>query len=160
MNTKNILIGIGSLIAGVTLTMVLVYNSAAGIMMIEKPSKYGFEETVEKFKANVKKAGWKMPTVHNLQKTMKKFGKDVDQVMVFELCHPEHAYKILSKSMERIVSSMMPCRISIYKKSDGKTYISMMNTKLMGQMMDGVVPEVMGIASKESFGIISPLIVN
>ena len=33
----------------------------------------------------------------------------------------------------------MPCTISVYEKSDGKTYISMMNLELMGKMYGGDV---------------------
>ena len=45
---------------------------------------------------------------------------------------------------------MMPCRVTSYEKSDGKTYVSRMNTGLMGRMMMDVVPEVMADGTRES----------
>lgn len=148
-------IGLG---LGIALTMVAMWNMAPGIMLVENESKYDFQEAVDRFTASVKQHGWKMPKVHDLQKTMHKFGKDVARVKVFELCHPEHAYKILKRDDERIVSSMMPCRVAIYQRSDGKTYVSRMNTALMGQMMAGIVPQVMGQASQESESIIKSVL--
>lgn len=37
----------------------------------------------------------------------------------------------------------MPCAIAVYSKSDGKVYVSNMKAKQMGDMMGGVVAEVM-----------------
>jgi uncharacterized protein (DUF302 family) len=155
-----ILISAGTFVTGIVITMVIMWNAAPSIMMIEDQSPYSFEETTAKFEATVKAKGWKIPTVHNLQQTMDKYGYSVREVKVYELCHPEHAEKILSNSNERIVSSMMPCRVAIYVKEDGKTYISRMNTGLMGSMMDGVVPEVMDIASAESEEMITATLKN
>jgi len=157
MKLKNTLTATAGIIIGGLLTILIMYNSAPDIMMIESKSRYGFEESVEKFRESVKEKGWKIPIVHDLKKTMNKFGKEVKNVKVFELCHPDHAYKVLAQNDERIVSSLMPCRVSIYEKADGSVYISRMNTALMGSMMDGVVPEVMADASHESEIIISAI---
>jgi uncharacterized protein (DUF302 family) len=158
MEKKSLVSGLVGFVLGLLIMAVVVYNTAPGIMFIEKESKYGFDESVEKFKQATKEKGWKLPKVHDLQKTMAKFGKTVNKVQVFELCHPEHAYKILSRDAERVVVSLMPCRVAIYERSDGKVYVSMMNSGLMGGMMSGVIPEVMGIASKESEEIVDALI--
>ena len=93
-------------------------------MFVEDESKYNFEESVERFEKSVKKHGWEMPKIHDLQETMNKFGKTVKPVKIFELCHPDHAEKILKRGKERIVTSLMPCRVSIYEKHNGKVYIS------------------------------------
>jgi len=93
-----------------------------------------------------------------MQETMDKNGYKVHSMKVFELCHPDHAYQILSLDSERIVSNMMPCRVSIYEKSDGKTYVSWMNTSMMGNMMGGVIAEVMGVASADSEKMIQSII--
>ena len=150
MNKKTIISGVIGLIVGAFLMGIIVYNKAPSLMLLEDESKYGFEESVEKFKKGVKENGWKIPKVHDLQKTMAKYGKDVRKVQVFEICHPEHAYKILSRDGERVVTSLMPCRVAIYERSDGRVYVSRMNSGLMGKMMSGIIPEVMGQASRES----------
>ncbi len=155
---KSLLIATSGVIGGIVIALVVTFLSAQSIMLKESESKYSFEKSVEMFEQSAIENGWSIPTVHDMQKTMDKFDKDVLNAKVFELCHPEHAYEILSRDRERIVLSMMPCRIAIYEKSNGKTYISWMNTGLMGSMMKGVVPEVMKNASAESEEIVSPLL--
>jgi len=155
---KQIIFGVIGVLAGVALTLAIIYLSAQSVMMKEKQVNLTFTEAVELFEKTTLEKGWKIPAIHDLKETMNKFGKDVANVKVFELCHPDHAYKILSRDNERIVTSLMPCRISIYEKSDGKVYISWMNTALMGSMMKGVVPEVMSDASRESFEIVEVLL--
>lgn len=155
---KSLLIAASGVIGGIVIALVVTFLSAQSIMLKESESKYSFEKSVEMFEQSAIENGWSIPTVHDMQKTMDKFDKDVLKAKVFELCHPEHAYEILSRDRERIVLSMMPCRIAIYEKSDGNTYISWMNTGLMGSMMKGVVPEVMKNASGESEEIVSPLL--
>ncbi len=147
---KEFVYGIAGLVVGILLTGMLAYKSAPGMMMKEAESKYNFAESVEKFEQAALSMGWRIPAVHDLKETMHKNGKQVNNVKVFELCQPDHAYEILKLDDERIVSSMMPCRVSIYEKSDGKTYISWMNTSLMGNMMGGVIAKVMGEATADS----------
>lgn len=158
MNKKNLIFLTSGVVGGVLLMLFVMYISAEGIMLKEKPVNMNFEQAVELFEKTTLEHGWKIPTVHDLQATMTKFGKNVKKVKVFEICHPNHAYKILSRDDERIVSSMMPCRVAIYEKSDGKVHVSWMNTGLMGGLMKGIVPEVMNDASDESKKIIDVLL--
>jgi uncharacterized protein (DUF302 family) len=158
MSKKALIFGFSGILAGILLSFTIIYFSAQGIMLKEKSVNLSFAEADSLFQKTTIEKGWKIATIHDLQATMKKFDKDVKSVKVYELCHPEHAYKILSQDAERIVSSLMPCRISIYEKSDGKVYVSWMNTGLMGSVMEGVVPEVMSDASRESKEIIDVLL--
>ena len=129
-------------------------------MFLENESKYNFAETVEKLTAEIEKKTWKVSVVHDLQETLKKNGTEVLPIKVFALCHPKHSSKILLKDNERIVSSLMPCRVSVYEKSNGKSYISRMNTGVLAKSMGGIVEEVMIASSKEVEEILSSLIVN
>lgn len=51
--------------------------------------------------------------------------------------------------MERLYSSLLPCRISIYQTSDGITRISRMNSVAMAAQIGGLVEEVMSEAFAE-----------
>lgn len=155
---KNLIYGLIGAVVGLLLTLLVIYISAEGIMMKEKQVNMKFDDAVELFEKTTVAKGWSIPTVHDLQETMAKHGYTVNKVKVFELCHPDHANKVLQQDKERVVSSMMPCRVSIYEKSDGKVYVSWMNTGLMGGMMKGVVPEVMNDASRESREIVDVLL--
>ena len=127
-------------------------------MFLENESKYNFTETVEKLTAEIEKKGWKVSVVHDLQAALKKNAIEVLPIKVFALCNPEHSSKILLKDEERIVSSLMPCRVSVYEKSNGKTYISRMNTGLLAKSIGGVVEEVMFASSKDVEEMLSPII--
>lgn len=158
MKTKLIYAGAG-FAAGIVIIFIVMFSSAQSLMLKEEVSKYNYEESVELFRKTALEHGWQIPTVHDMKLIMEKHNMgSVLPGIVFELCHPDHAYEILKRDAERIVMSMMPCRVAIYEKSDGKVYVSWMNTGLMGSMMKGVVPEVMKAASAESYAIISVLI--
>jgi uncharacterized protein (DUF302 family) len=142
--------GLIGLVAGALIAAFVLFKMSPDLMLIESQSPHDFKTTVSKFEQAVIVQGWKIPAVHDLQATMHGFGKTVGQVKVYELCHPEHAYQILNKSEERIVSSMMPCRVAIYEKADGSVYLSRMNSKLMANAMGGIVKEVMSEAFSEN----------
>ena len=136
-------------------------NNKPAEYFIESASKYSFEETVAQFEATVAETeGWTILKTYDLQLSMEKHGYTVQPVKVFSLCNPAYSSKILFSNQERIVSSMMPCRVSIYVKTNGKTYISTMNSADMAKDMGGLVDDVMGKASSDIDEIIKDLIVN
>ena len=60
--------------------------------------------------------------VHNLKETMKKKGVEFNsECLIFEVCHPQQAKKVLGQDMS--VSTALPCRISIYEE-EGKTVLA------------------------------------
>ena len=129
------------------LTVMAMGCSMKDMMVQERVSPLGFDETVDKIIANAKANGWKVPPKGNpmpIHKSVKKhIGKDILPVKVIKICQPHYAHKLLSDDNARFVSVMMPCSISVYKKSDGKTYVANMRTDKMGSMMGGTVAEVM-----------------
>jgi uncharacterized protein (DUF302 family) len=106
-------------------------------VMIENQSRFGFTETIDKLSKTILENGWKITITHDLQETMKKNSKEVLPVKVIELCNPGHAFRILSQDELRNTSPMLPCRISVYEKSDGYTYISRMNAPAFAAMIGG-----------------------
>lgn len=129
-------------------------------LFYETESFFGFEETIEKLIQSITSEGWKMPAIHDLQNTMLSFGRTVLPVKVIELCHPKHSSRILEKNDERIVSSLMPCRISVYNKADGKTYISRINSGMLAASVGGIISEVMSDATKDVEVIINNALVK
>jgi uncharacterized protein (DUF302 family) len=156
---KNVIISvIVGVIVGALLMGLVMFKMAPGMMLLEDESKYDFDKTVEVLIESVEAHEWKIPAVHDLQATMAKYGKDVKKVKVFELCHPDHAELILKESEERIVSSLMPCRIAVYEKHDGKVYVSRMNSGLVSKTMGGIIEEVMTVAASENEDILKPIL--
>jgi len=129
-------------------------------MFLENQSKYNFDETVEKLTVEVELKTWKVSAVHNLQEALKKSGTDVLPIKVFALCHPMYASKILLQDDGRIMSTLMPCRLSVYEKSNGLTYISRMDMGVFTKSIGGDGEDVMMAASNEIEEIISGLIVT
>ena len=127
-------------------------------MFLENESRFGFDETVEKVKNEFESKSWKVSALHDLQQTLKSFGKEVLPVKVFSVCHPKHSGRILELDDERILSAMMPCRVSIYQKSNGKTYLSRINSLSMAKNFEGIMGEVMTGTSLEIEEILKDII--
>ena len=115
-------------------------------MFFENRSRYGFEETINQLTELIPENEWKIIQILDLQETMRKNGKDVLPVKVVEMCKPDYAYQLLSEDSQRIYSNMMPCRVSVYEKSDGITYISRMNSAMFAEQIGGVMQDVMSKA--------------
>ena len=123
-------------------------------VVIEKASKFDFDTTVGKLLSEAEKREWKAPAVHDLQQSLAKSGKSVRPVKVIEICKPEFSGKLLELNDERIMSVMMPCRISVYQKDDGKTYTALINGGEMAAGMPDKIASVMKAASDETFEIL------
>lgn len=123
-------------------------------LVIEQQSKFKFEKTVDLLIAEAERRDWKVPAVHDLQQSLAKSGKTVKPVKVIEICKPQYSGKMLELNDERIISVMMPCRISVYEKDNGSTYISLINA---GELAHGLPPNISGVmkdASDETFEIV------
>jgi len=146
------------LLAGVLLGWLVVYLMAPSLMFKENQVKGEFDQITAKLDNAVLAAGWKIPHVHDLQAIMKKFDKDVSSVKVYDICRPDHSYEILSRDQERIVSNLMPCRIAVYEKSDGTTWISRMNSGIVAKPMSRVIRKTMSVAAGDVEEIIAEVL--
>lgn len=136
-------------IFGVAIAMVAITGIMPKLMVKEIPSPLGYEETINHIQNNVTNGGWKVSALMRLDKTLAKEGKEVLPVASFKICQPDHAEQVLLDDDARFLSVMMPCSIAVYEKADGKTYISTMNSGLMGRMFGGTARKVMGGAVAE-----------
>lgn len=153
--TTGIIIGLA---AGILIGGVILFLLSPSFMLKESKSSYDFETTTAKLQASIDEMGWKTPHVHDLQETLRKFEKDVRKVKVFEICNPDHAYNILNRSDERIVSNLMPCRIAVYEKEDGSVWLSRMNAGLVSKPMKKTIRTTMSVAARETEEIIEMVI--
>jgi len=132
-------------LAGVVVLGAVAWQMMPGLMLSESASPYGLEETVDRIQKNAVEAGWVVSGIVRLDASIAKHGgPDVPRTWLINLCQANHASRILADDADRVVSVMMPCTISVYEKSDGKTYIGSMNAGLLGRMFGGTVAEVMG----------------
>ncbi len=80
--------------------------------------------------------------VHNLKETMKKKGVNFERdCLIFEVCQPQQAKKVLEQNMS--VSTALPCRISIYQEG-GKTILATLKPTTLLSMFN--TPQLEGVA--------------
>ena len=146
---------IAGVIAGMALTMILAWNMAGSLMFNEVQSPFGLEETVARIQHNVeenpqlKAKGWALSGLRNPAKAVQTDGGNVLPVLMVEICSTKYSGPILKEDTVRFLSILMPCKISVYKKNDGKTYIATMNAGLMGKMFGPLVGETMGHVAED-----------
>lgn len=134
---------IGSLF-GLAVAMVIGIGVMPKLMLKEQVSPLSYEETLTHIQKKVMDGGWKVSALMRLDKSLAKEGKEVLPVASMKICQPDHAEQVLLDDDARFLSVMMPCSIAVYEKADGKTYISTMNSALMGRMFGGTAQKVMG----------------
>ena len=121
------------------------------LMFTERESPFGLEETVARIQQNIQKAGngWALSGLRNPAKAVQADGSNVLPVMMIEACSTKYSKPILQEDTVRFLSILMPCKISVYKKNDGKIYIGTMNAALMGRMFGSMVGGVMGQVAED-----------
>ena len=148
---RSFVIFLFGLIVGLLVVAGFVWMKAPGMMIHEKPSPVGLDETVERITRTAKADGWAVQSIIELEKSIKKNGGgDVKPIRLVNLCQAQHAFKLMSQDDIRPLSVFLPCTISVYEKTDGKTYVASMNAELFGKLMGGLVAEVMGEEVAES----------
>lgn len=149
---------IAGIILGILISAALVFALAPKLMFTVSESKYDFATTKAMIEQGTPAASWAMPHQYDLQATLGKHGFQVKPVQVFSICKPDIAVHILDNDPARHLSAMMPCRISVYEKADGKTYISRMNTGLFSRLLGSRVMAVMGEAGAGAEKILDPIV--
>ncbi|MCU0841302.1 MAG: DUF302 domain-containing protein [Thiobacillaceae bacterium] len=142
-------------IAGILLVAVVGYVMMPHMMFNEVQSPFGLEETIARIQHNIegnpelKAKGWALSGLRNPAKAVQTDGGNVLPVMMIEVCSTKYSAPILKEDTVRFLSILMPCKISVYKKNDGKTYIGTMNAGLMGKMFGPLVGETMGHVAED-----------
>ncbi|PYG03863.1 MULTISPECIES: DUF302 domain-containing protein [unclassified Thioalkalivibrio] len=158
MQNRFLLGAIIGLIAGIVLAFAYAYNAAPGLMIVEDESQYGYAETIDRIETAAEAEGWAVPTKHDLSGTVGEHGYDVAPVTVLELCQPDHAGNLLSEEDNYVVTSMMPCRVSVYERSDGTVIVSRMNTSLVARVFGGSIAEIMAEATEDNERILESVL--
>ena len=130
---------------GALLSLVAVWQMAGSLMFEEHESQFTVEETVARIQANVEAAGngWALFGLRYPTRPVEATGVSVLPVIAIEACSPKYSGPILKDDKTRFLSLLMPCKISVYKKTDGKVYIGTMNAGLIGKFFGPLVAETM-----------------
>jgi uncharacterized protein (DUF302 family) len=118
------------------------------------------DETVARIQHNIvaNKNGWALSGLRNPASAVQADGGNTLPVIMVEACSTAYSKPILNEDSVRYLSILMPCKISVYKKNDGKVYIATMNAALMGKMFGPLVGDVMGkvAVDQQSFIVMDP----
>lgn len=155
---------IGGLIAGLVLgiaaALALAWNMAGSMMFEERESPFTVEETVARIQHNIEAAGngWSLSGLRYPARPIEAAGGNVLPVMLIEACSTHYSMPILKDDRVRFLSLLMPCKISVYKKSDGKVYIGIMNVGLLSRLFGTATGETMAhvVRDQESFLVMDP----
>jgi uncharacterized protein (DUF302 family) len=91
-------------------------------MLVKFSTDKTVSETAVALEAAVQANHFGVMQVHNLKETMAKKGVEfAPECLIFEVCQPQQAKKVLEQNMS--VSTALPCRISIYEEG-GKTILA------------------------------------
>ncbi len=91
-------------------------------MLITLPTDKTVSEAASALEVAVQANHFGVMQIHNLTETMKKKGVEfAHECLIFEVCQPQQAKKVLDENMS--ISTALPCRISIYEEG-GKTLLA------------------------------------
>ncbi len=141
------------LIAGISITFLALFIVLPRQMFVVTESEFSFEDTVNALTKSAEAHEWAVPQQYNLQATMQKSGYETEHVVVISMCNPVLAEKILNSRNSRFLSAIMPCRISVYEEK-GKTYVSMLNAKIVYPFIKREAKETLKAANSESLQIL------
>lgn len=142
---------IGSFVGGIVLTGLIGWLMMPSLMFTERLSPFDMEETVARIQQNIQQTGngWELSGLRNPARAIQRDGGNVLPVMMVEACSTKYSKPILNDDTVRYLSILMPCKITVYKKNDGKVYIGTMNAGLMGKMFGFMVGDVMSQVAED-----------
>jgi uncharacterized protein (DUF302 family) len=113
-------------------------------MLIKLLTEKTVSEAAVALESAVKANHFGVMQVHNLKETMTKKGVEfARECLIFEVCQPQQAKKVLEQNMS--VSTALPCRISIYEE-DRKTVLATLKPTTLLALFD--TPQLKGVAQE------------
>ena len=113
-------------------------------MLVKLSTGKTVKEVAAALEAAVQANHFGVMQVHNLKETMAKKGVEFTrECVIFEVCQPQQAKKVLDQNMS--VSTALPCRISIYEEA-GKTILATLKPTTLLAMFH--TPQLKGVAQE------------
>jgi len=113
-------------------------------MLIKLATNKSVAEAAVALQAAVQANHFGVMQVHNLKETMEKKGVAFErECLIFEVCQPQQAKKVLDQNMS--VSTALPCRISIYEEG-GKAILATLKPTTLLAMFN--TPQLEGVAQE------------
>jgi len=99
-------------------------------MLYKIESKKELAQIGRELEAAAEKHKFGVLAVHNLKAKIQEKGVDFrDECLIYEVCNPCQAKKVLETNLE--LSTVLPCRISVYQTEKGCTLATLKPTSLV-----------------------------
>ena len=135
---------VSGFIAGIALVAILAWQFGGSLMVQEYPSPYSLEETAARIQHNMQDAGWSLSGLRSPSVTIRKLGATVPDTLLIEACNADYSKPLIKDRSTRILTILMPCTITVYEDDEGKVFIGLLNSGLMGKLFGSMVADVMG----------------
>jgi uncharacterized protein (DUF302 family) len=110
-------------------------------MLIKLTSDKSVSQVSVALQAAVEANHFGVMQIHNLKEILVNKGIDfAGECLVFEVCQPQLAKKVLDKNMS--ISSALPCRISVYEEGDKTILATLKPTTLLAMFNTPQLEEV------------------
>ena len=120
-------------------------------MLIKFPTNKTVSEAADSLHAAVQTNHFGVMQIHNLAETMRKKGVEfAHECLIFEVCQPQQAEKVLDENMS--VSTALPCPISIYEENGQKTILATLKPTTLLAMFN--TPQLEAVAQEEEATIV------
>ena len=108
-------------------------------MFKETQSRFDHDRTVEVIKQSIAhQTGWKLMAAFDQQKAiLDGGGEDPGRFDILKFCHSGHASDMLADDARRHFGVMMPVSVAVYEKSDGRTYVALVNGSIISRVFGG-----------------------
>lgn len=104
------------------------------VMFDVRPSKLGYEETVNAVKAGAGKHGWTVGEVQDMQAKMQQAGmKDAKRMKIIPTCPPQANERVAKAGGGK--APPLPCRVTVFEDTKGKIMVVRMNTANMAKLV-------------------------
>jgi uncharacterized protein (DUF302 family) len=124
--------------------MLAANNHERNCMLVKLSTDKTVSEAAAALQIAVQANHFGVMQIHNLKETMTKKGVEfARECLIFEVCQPQQAKKVLDENMS--ISTALPCRISIYEE-DGKTVLATLKPTTLLAMFN--TPQLKGVAQE------------
>lgn len=104
------------------------------VMFDVRPSRLGYEETVNAIKASAGKHGWAVGEVQDMQARMHQAGmKEAKRMKIIPACPAQANERVAKASGGK--APPLPCRTTVFEDKDNKVMVVRMNTANMAKLV-------------------------
>ena len=130
---------------GVVFTAFTAKVALPRVMFKEVRSPFDHAQTINVIRERVAaRSGWRVTAEIDQRAAILAGGaEDVGPYHILKICHGGHASRMLGADSRKYFGVMMPISVAVYQRSDGHTYVSLVNGDAISKVFGGRYEEVL-----------------